>query len=61
MTNTESDNSRQWDSQAYALLKKRQEEQKQELQRAEEQKQELQRAEEQNFSESVKTLSLIHI
>ena len=32
MTNTESDNSREWAAQAYALLKKRQEEQKQELQ-----------------------------
>ena len=37
MTNT--DNSREWAAQAYALLKKRQEEQKQELQRQEEQKQ----------------------
>ena len=48
MTNTDSDNSREWAAQAYALLKKRQEEQKQELQKQEEQKQELQ-------------LSLIHI
>jgi fused signal recognition particle receptor len=47
MTNTDSDNSREWAAQAYALLKKRQEEQKQELQRQEEQKQELQRQEEQ--------------
>ena len=39
MTNT--DNSREWAAQAYALLKKRQEEQKQELERQEEQKQEL--------------------
>jgi len=31
MTNTDSDNSREWAAQAYALLKKRQEEQKQEL------------------------------
>ena len=30
MTNTDSDNSREWAAQAYALLKKRQEEQKQE-------------------------------
>ena len=41
MTNT--DNSREWAEQAYALLKKRQEEQKQELQKQEEQKQELQK------------------
>ena len=47
MTNTDSDNSREWASQAYALLKKRQEEQKQELQKQEEQKQELQKQEEQ--------------
>jgi len=40
MTNTDSDNSREWAAQAYALLKKRQEEQKQELQKQEEQKQE---------------------
>jgi len=31
MTNTNSDNSREWAAQAYALLKKKQEEQKQEL------------------------------
>jgi fused signal recognition particle receptor len=47
MTNTGSDNSREWAAQAYALLKKRQEEQKQELQKQEEQKQELQKQEEQ--------------
>ncbi len=47
MTNTDSDNSREWAEQAYALLKKRQEEQKQELQKQEEQKQELQKQEEQ--------------
>ena len=41
MTNIDSDNSREWAAQAYALLKKRQEEQKQELERKEEQKQEL--------------------
>ena len=40
MTNNDSDNSREWAAQAYALLKKRQEEQKQELQKQEEQKQE---------------------
>ena len=40
-TNTDSDNSREWAAQAYALLKKRQEEQKQELEKQEEQKQEL--------------------
>ena len=37
MTNTDSDNSREWAAQAYALLKKRQEEQKQELEKQEEQ------------------------
>ena len=47
MTNNDSDNSREWAAQAYALLKKRQEEQKQELQKQEEQKQELQKQEEQ--------------
>ena len=36
MTNTDSDNSREWAAQAYALLKKRQEEQKKELQEQEE-------------------------
>ena len=41
MTNTNSDNSREWAAQAYALLKKKQEEQKQELIKQEEQKQEL--------------------
>ena len=46
MTNTDSDNSREWAAQAYALLKKRQEEQKQELQKQEEKKQELQKQEE---------------
>ena len=38
MANTDSDNSREWAQQAYALLKKRQEEQKEELQKQEEQK-----------------------
>ena len=47
MTNTDSDNSREWAAQAYALLKKRQEEQKQELEKQEEQKQELEKQEEQ--------------
>ena len=47
MTNTDSDNSREWAAQAYALLKKRQEEQKQELQKQELQKQEEQKQEEQ--------------
>jgi len=47
MTNTDSDKSREWAAEAYALLKKRQEEQKQELQKQEEQKQELQKQEEQ--------------
>ena len=47
MTDTDSDNSREWAAQAYALLKKRQEEQKQELKKQEEQKQELEKQEEQ--------------
>jgi len=47
MTNTDSDKSKEWAKEAYALLKKRQEEQKQELQKQEEQKQELQKQEEQ--------------
>ncbi len=47
MTNTDSDNSREWAAQAYALLKKRQEDQKQELQKQEDQKQELQKQEDQ--------------
>jgi len=47
MTNTDSDNSREWAAQAYALLKKRQEEQKQELEKQEERKQELEKQEEQ--------------
>ena len=47
MTNTDSDNSREWAAQAYALLKKIQEEQKKELQEQEEQKKELQEQEEQ--------------
>ena len=53
MTNTDSDNSREWAAQAYALLKKRQQEQRQELQKQEEQErqkqeeQELQKQEEQ--------------
>jgi len=45
MTNTDSDNSKEWAQQAYALLKKRQEDQKQELQKQELQKQELQKQE----------------
>ena len=44
---TNSDNSREWAAQAYALLKKKQEEQKQELIKQEEQKQELIKQEEQ--------------
>ncbi|MBW3057620.1 signal recognition particle-docking protein FtsY, partial [Prochlorococcus marinus str. MU1402] len=46
MTNNDLDNSREWAEQAYALLKKRQEEKKQELQDKEEKKQELQDKEE---------------
>ena len=49
MTNTNSDNSREWAAQAYALLKKRQEEQKLESQKEEEQKLELQKEEEQKL------------
>ncbi len=56
MTNTDSDNSREWAAQAYALLKKRQEEQKQELQKQEEQKQELQKQEEQKQEEQKQEL-----
>ena len=41
MNNNYSDDSREWAAQAYALLKKRQEEQKQDLQKQEEQKQDL--------------------
>ena len=47
MTNTDSDNSREWAAQAYALLKKRQEQQKQELENQEQQKQELENQEQQ--------------
>jgi len=47
MTNTNSDDSREWAAQAYALLKNKQEEQKQELIKQEEQKQELIKQEEQ--------------
>ena len=45
MTNTDSDNSKEWAAQAYALLKKRQEDQKQELKNQEEQNQELKKQE----------------
>ena len=47
MTNINSDNSREWAEQAYALLKKKQEDQKQELIKQEEQKQELIKQEDQ--------------
>ena len=64
MTNTDSDNSREWAAQAYALLKKRQEEQKQELEKLEEQKQELEKQEEsidipnkENIAEQSKTIA----
>ncbi len=53
MTNNDSDNSREWAAQAYALLKKRQEEQKQDLQKQEEQKQDLQKQEEQKLIDIV--------
>jgi len=46
MTNTDSDNSREWAAQAYALLKKRQEEKKEELKQQEEKKEELKQQEE---------------
>jgi len=46
MTNTNPNNSREWAEQAYALLKKRQEEKKEELQKQEEKKEELQKQEE---------------
>ena len=42
MANTDSDKSREWAAEAYAILKKRQEAQKQELVKKEEQKQTLQ-------------------
>ena len=41
MTNTDSDKSKEWAAEAYALLKKRQEEQKLELLKEEEQKLEI--------------------
>ena len=47
MTNTDSDNSREWAAQAYALLKKRQEDQKKELEKQEDQKKELEKQEDQ--------------
>ena len=56
MTNTDSDNSREWAAQAYALLKKRQEEQKQDLKKQEEQKQVFDSANTDNISESSKTI-----
>ncbi len=54
MTNTDSDNSREWAAEAYALLKKRQEEQKKEEQKKEEQKKEEQKKEEQKKEEQKK-------
>ena len=45
MTNTNSDDSREWAAQAYALLKKRQEQEKQDLQKQEQEKQDLQKQE----------------
>ena len=47
MKNSDSDNSIEWAQQAYALLKKRQEDQKKELQKQESQKKELQKQEDQ--------------
>jgi len=46
MTNIDSDNSKEWAAQAYALLKRKQEEEKQQLQKQEEEKQQLQKQEE---------------
>ena len=58
MANTDSDNSREWAAQAYALLKKRQEEQKQELQKQEEQKQKsIDIANKENILEKSKTIA----
>jgi len=57
MNNTDPNNSKEWAAQAYALLKKRQEEQKQELQKQEEQKQELQKQEEQKLIDNTQNLS----
>ena len=45
MTNIDPDNSREWAAQAYALLKKRQEDQKEELKKEELKKEELKKEE----------------
>ena len=58
MNNTDSDNSREWAAQAYALLKKRQEEQKQALEKQEEQKQEcIDIPNKENFAGQSKTIA----
>ena len=49
MADINSDNSREWAAQAYALLKKKQEEQKKELEK-EEQKKELEKEEQNKYS-----------
>ena len=54
MTNNESDSSREWASQAYALLKQKQELKKQELKKQEEQLKEEQLKEEQLKEEQLK-------
>ncbi|MBO8203559.1 signal recognition particle-docking protein FtsY [Prochlorococcus marinus] len=56
MTNTDSDNSLEWAAQAYALLKKRQEEQNQQEQNQQEQNQQEQNQQEQNQQEQKEAL-----
>ena len=56
MANTESDNSREWAAQAYALLKKRQEEQKQELKKEEQNQELIDSTNNENISERPKTI-----
>ena len=52
MTNTNSDDSREWAAQAYALLKKRQEQEKQDLQKQEQEKDRVKAARELTSSRS---------
>jgi fused signal recognition particle receptor len=61
MTNIDSDNSREWAAQAYALLKKQQEDKKQELQKQEDKKQELQKQEDKKQELQKQELSNIAI
>ncbi len=56
MTNIDSDNSREWAAQAYALLKQKQEEKKQELKKQEEEKQEEKKQEEKKQEEEKQEL-----